>query len=434
METTARDAPNTNHGYGSLWELRRIRNQPIAFLQQLATSGDLSPFAFRGQRGLLVNDPRVIEQVLVAAQQKFVKPPALQRATRLLGQGLLTAPGPLHTARRRLAQPAFHRRRIEGYGDAMVARAVARAEGWRAGQPIDISVEMSELTLSIVGDTLFSGDLMPYATELRRIVARASDSFDPLVALVAPMRRLRPERDRLDAIVNELISQRLQAPGERDDVLDMLIAGSADSTREQLHDDALTLLLAGFDTISNALTWTWTFLADHPAVDEAMGHEVARVIGNRRPTAADLGALANVKAAFAESLRLRPPAWILARLAVETLELETGEIAAGTLVLMSPYLMHRDPRFFSDPLTFQPARWLDAGSSTARPRFSYFPFGGGKRSCIGESFALMEAALVLATISQRWRLRAVSGQSDVDARITLRPSGPVVMVPEPRVP
>ncbi len=410
-----------------------MRSRPLDYLAELASSGDMVDFSIRGQPAVLVNDPLVIERVLVTEQPKFVKPPALQRATRLLGQGLLTAPEPLHQGRRSLVQPGFHRQRLNGYESIMIARAASLRDTWQSGGHVDISVEMSDLALSIVGETLFTADLTAHAATLRDIVARAIDVFDPIVTLVAPMRRLRPARQRLDAIVDDLIAQRLNAEGEPQDLLHMLLAAEPADTSEQLHDDVLTLLLAGFDTISNALTWTWMFLADHPDVDEALGEEIVRVLGPRAPTVADLSMLLYAKSVFAESLRLRPPAWVIARLAAEPLHLATHEIPAGTLVLMSPYVTQRDPRFFPDPLAFRPARWLAASETIPRHRFSYFPFGAGRRSCIGEGFALMEGVLVLATLAPRWRLRTIGRPTDVDARITLRPRGPVLMMADARV-
>jgi cytochrome P450 len=421
--------------YASVWGLRSIRRSPIGFLQHLASSGDVVDFSFRDQRAFLINDPRIIERILVTEQRRFMKPPALQRASRLLGQGLLTAADPLHTARRRLAQPAFHRHRIQEYGEVMSRRAAHMRDTWFEGTALDVHQALSTLTLSIVGDTLFSTDLTPFADTLRSVVARAIESFDPLVALVAPMRRLKPERERLGAVVDELIARRLSESGAgAGDLLDLLLAADPDGSSQQLHDDVSTVLLAGFDTISNALTWTWMFLADHPEIDAALGRELDTVLGGRLPGAADLPALPFARAVFNESLRLRPPAWILARLAIEPLALDQGEIPAGALVLMSPYLMHRDPRFFADSLSFTPARWLGEAAGS-RPAFSFFPFGGGRRACIGESFALMEGVLVMATVGQQWQLRfpaAPDSRADVDPRITLRPRGPALMVPERR--
>jgi cytochrome P450 len=417
----------------SVWELRRLRRAPIAYLQELATGGDVVAFSLGGRPAFLLNHPLLIEDVLLTHSHKFEKSPALHRARRLLGNGLLTAENPLHGARRRLIQPAFHRHRMGGYGDAMVAHAARIRDRWHDGRAVDIGDEMSRLTLGIVGTTLFGADLEAHAPELRRIVANAIASFDPLVALVAPRRRVRLERERLEAIVGNLVDRHLQTDGSVDNLLSLLLAAREDkeSPSAQLYDDAMTLLLAGFDTIANALTWTWTLLAAHPSHDETLHREVVSVTGSRLPTAADLPAFTYTRSVLAESLRLMPPAWVIARRALETHRVDSTDIPVGSLVLMSPYLVHRDPRFFAEPLTFNPGRWVD-GHPGNRPKLAYFPFGAGSRSCIGEAFAWMEGVLVLAALAQRWRLRLHSGAGELDPRITLRPRAGVLMVPETR--
>jgi len=417
----------------ALWELRRLRRDPFDYLRRLASTGDVASFMLRNQPGFLVNRPDLIEEVLVASPARFIKAPALQRATRLLGRGLLTAEGPGHAARRRVIQPIFHRQRMDGYADTMVCRAHALADTWREGRPVDISEQMSNLTLSIVGDTLFSADLTPYGPELRKIVADAVTSLDPLVSLVAPRRRLRPARRRLEEIVDALIADHERTSDRESDLLDLLIDASPDSTPEQLHDDAITMLLAGFDTITNALTWTWVFLDEHPEVARTLGDELDRVLGRRLPGIRDMPSLVYTRAVLAESLRVRPPAWIIARQTVESVEVGGVRMPTGSLVLVSPYLMHRDERYFASPATFDPSRWMN-DEAASRPKLAYLPFGAGRRSCVGESFAWMEGVLVLATIAARWRVSlAPHASAEIDPRITLRPRGPVLMVPTARV-
>ena len=418
--------------YQSLWEMRRTRRNPVAFLQRMATRGDCVSFTVREQRVVLVSDPALIEDVLVVSHRKFLKAPGLTRATRLLGQGVLTAEGPLHTERRRLLQPAFHRERLAAYAGSMVEHAATRREGWPEGTPFDIFREMNALTLAIVGATLFTTDLSRFEVELRKLVAAVVVGLDPIVTLVAPMRRLAPARRRLLAIVETLILERLASSNVPGDLLDQLLAvRDTDASPDQLGDDALTLLLAGHDTISNALTWTWVLLAAHPQVDEQLATELRDVLGDRLPTLADVPRLVYTRAVLSESLRLRPPAWIIGRRAVEAHRLGTMDVAADTLVLMSPYVVHRDARFFDSPDEFMPARWLDP-SARPRPKLSYFPFGAGRRACIGESFAWLEGVLVLATLAQRWRF-AATHEVEAEPRITLRPRGPVMMTASRRV-
>jgi cytochrome P450 len=416
----------------SLWELRRLRRDPFAFLHRLAAEGDVASFRLRNQRCFLVNHPDLIEVVLVSSAARFIKAPALQRATRLLGRGLLTSEAPVHAQRRRVIQPVFHRQRMDGYADAMARRAAAMSDSWRHEQVLDVSEQMSNLTLAIVGETLFSADLTDYGAELRKIVAEAVTSLDPLVSLVAPRRRLRPARARLEAIVDTLIADHETRVDRPPDLLDLLIEAAPDSTPAQLHDDAITMLLAGFDTITNALTWTWAFLSQHPAAEAELAAELDRELEGRHPGLADMPRLVYTRAVLAESLRVRPPAWILARQAIEDTVVGGVRMPAGALVLISSYLVHRDPRFFPSPLAFDPSRWLGEAERD-RPKLAYLPFGAGKRSCVGESFAWMEGVLVLATLAQRWRLRlAGSALADVDPRITLRPRGPVLMIPQAR--
>jgi cytochrome P450 len=417
--------------YRSLLALRRASRDPIGFLQALARGGDAVRFSLAGQPAILLGHPDAIEDVLLTQGARFAKPPALQRASRLLGQGLLTADAVRHTARRRAMAPGFHRARMAGYADVVAAHASRRAAAWRAGDVIDAVDEMASLTLAIAGEALFSADLAPIAAEVRGLLATAIGALDPLVALVAPQRRLRPARARLDAIVDAMIARRLGDPDPPDDLLGLLLAADGpDATPEQLHDDAITMLLASHDTIANALAWTWGWLASEPAAADALRAEVAVVLGAGPAavpaTAADLPRLPYTRAVLAESLRLRPPAWILARRALDDYQGPGGRIAADTLVVMSPYLVHRDARFFPEPLRFDPGRWLGPAIA-ARPRLAYFPFGAGRRSCIGEGFAWVEGVLLLATLAQRWRLESVGGPVTFDARITLRPRGPMPM-------
>jgi cytochrome P450 len=234
------------------------------------------------------------------------------------------------------------------------------------------------------------------------------------------------------AVVEAIVEPRIESGEVREDLLDMLIAAATpESTRAQLYDDVLTILLAGHDTIANALTWTWMFLAQHPEVDRRLAEEAATVAGDRPLTVEDIPRLVFTRAVLSESLRLRPPAWLLARRALESHDFGEGPVPSGALVLMCAYLVHRDPRFFPDPLAFRPDRWLD-GSNVGRPKLAFFPFGAGRRSCIGESFAWMEGVIVLATLARRWRMQFVDGPREMDLRITMRPQGPMFMAPAPR--
>jgi len=256
--------------------------------------------------------------------------------------------------------------------------------------------------------------------------------LDPLVALVAPLRRVNPARRRLLEVVAELVESRVRDGVVGEDLLGMLIlARNETSTTEQLLDDTLTILLAGHDTISTALTWTWLLLDRHPEAAHRLSEEAAGVESETPFTFDDVQKLPYAGAVLSESLRLRPPAWILARRALETHDMLGTTIPEGALVLISPYLVHRDARFFRDPLAFRPERWL-GDEMQDRPKMAFIPFGAGRRSCVGEAFAWMEGKIILTTVARQWRLDLTSAPAATDLRITMRPFGPVMMTPSAR--
>ncbi|MCC7418098.1 MAG: cytochrome P450 [Acidobacteria bacterium] len=416
---------------------RRPIADPIRFLETLARQGDIAPFRIGRRQAFLVSHPADIEDVLVTHAGAFARGPALERAEHLLGTGLLTAEGTLHRSRRRLMAPAFHRARIERLVGSIVRCAVAERDRWRAGTPLDVADRMGALALRIAGLSLFGEDPAPWAAEVRGAFAAATASADPLISLLAPLRRVHPERRRLDAVVDGLIARRQAVrggPGERpDDLLALLLeADVGESPSRQLRDDVLTMLLAAHDTIANALTWTWSQLAGHPHADRRLADELAAVLGDRLPAASDLPHLPFTRGVLAEALRICPPAWVLVRAARRPHRLGSIRIPAGSLVVMSPHVVHRDPRFFDEPLAFEPGRWMPNARVPARPKLAYFPFGAGPRACIGESFAWMEGVLVLATCAQRWRMTAMQPPAASAVRITQRPCGPVMMMPAPR--
>lgn len=414
----------------SLWALRRREDDPLAFLQQLAQSPDkVIPFQFGKHLAFLLNHPTTIEDVLLTHHDRFVKGRGFDRVKRLLGEGLLTADGPLHVARRHVVQPAFYRQRIEAYAPLIVGHAARSRERWQHGITLDIAREMRRLTLSIAGETLFGTDLADVAADIDTAVASAIPPVDGLVSLVASRRRVQTARRRLDTIVDDVVERRRRSGSVRDDLLSLLLeARGADdeASARQLRDDAVTFMLAGHDTIAHALTWTWTLLAANPEVEARLHAEVADVLGTRLASAQDVPRLAYTRSVLAEALRLFPPAWVIVRRAAESHRCGDRQIPRGSFVVASPFVTHRDARFFPDPLTFSPERWL---SPDQRPRLAYFPFGAGPRSCIGEGFAWMEGTLVLATLAGRWQLRSEGRAVEPSPRITLRPRGPVPMVP-----
>ena len=419
-----------------MWSARKGADDPLAFLQSLAAVGkDVVPFALGRRTALLLNHPTLVENVLVRDAADFVKGRGYQRAARLMGNGLLTASGPQHTERRRLTQAAFHVRHMPAYAAVVVRHATSLRDRWRQEAPIDVAEQMRELALGIAGEALFGVDLACKAHALRRAVAEALPAMDGLLAVVAGPRHTSEGARELRAIVSEITETRRQSRANRDDLLDLMMAASDprdENAMQQLRDDALTFLLAGHDTVAHALTWTWTLLAEHVDVETGLSEELSVVLNGRPPTAADLPRLIFSRAVFAEAMRLFPPAWVIVRRASVPYRLGAIEAPAGAIVVASPFVMHRDPRFFRQPLLFDPMRWV-RGDQDERPRLAYFPFGAGPRSCVGEGFAWMEGTLVLATLAQRWRLARADDSPRVPVpKITLRVQAPVLLRPEPR--
>jgi len=401
--------------------LRRFRRDPLAFLEGAAAGGPVAEFMLGPQRVFLLSDPAGIEDVLVTHAAQFAKGRALERAKRTLGEGLLTSEGQVHLRQRRLMQPAFHKPRIAAYTEAMARTAVAARERWTAGTPLDLSGEMNRLTLTIVADTLFGAEVGSDSETARvqQAITDVMEMFDLvmlpfaewLVRLPLPrMRRYRAAQQALDQLIYGIIARRRAAGADRGDLLSMLLhaqdsEGTGGMTDRQLRDEVITLFLAGHETTANALTWLWVMVARHPDVEARLHAELdAVLVGGRAPVADDVPRLPYTRAVVAETLRLYPPAWTMGRRVLQPYRWGGHDIPAGTLILMSQWIVHRDPRWWPDPLRFDPARWLGEGQSAgARPRFAYFPFGGGNRVCIGESFAWSEAIVVVAATAQRWR-------------------------------
>lgn len=422
-------------------QILAMRRDPAGFLLRLANEyGPIVHLRPGGQTLFLLNDPEYIKDVLVTHQRNFVKSRALDRAKRLLGESLLTSNGEFHQRQRRLVQPAFHRQRVAGYGAVMVEYALRMRERWQDGATLDIAHEMMQLTLAIVGKTLFDADVEGEADELGAALTDVVNLFDlvslPFADLLERLplpatRRFQRAKARLDATIYRLIDERRQQREDRGDLLSMLLlaqdedADGAQMNDTQVRDEALTLFLAGHETTANALTWTWYLLAEHPEIAARLHAELDNVLqsdsGPRPPTVDDLTRLSYTRMVFSEALRLYPPAWIIGRRALHEYEVGDYVIPANAIVLMSQYVMHHNPRYYAEPFRFDPERWTPQAQQE-RPRFAYFPFGGGARLCIGESFAWMEGVLLLATIAQQWRMRLAADQVvALQPRITLRP-------------
>lgn len=417
--------------------LLAYRKGPLPFFQNLAAQyGDISYFRLGPQEAFFLNHPDYIKDVLVTNHPRFHKGLALQRAKRLLGEGLLTSEDEVHRRQRRLAQPAFHRSRIASYASVMTAYGLQTSARWRDGDTLDMSAEMMQLTLGIVGKTLFDADVVSDAQEVGEAMTVVMDLFNtitiPFFELLQKLplpqlRRFDTARARLDAIIFRLIEQRRLAGEDRGDLLSMLLLAQdtevdgGGMTDEQLRDELMTIFLAGHETTANALTWTWYLLSQNPEAEARLHEEIDRVLAGRLPDFDDVAKLKYTEMVLAESMRLYPPAWALGRLAIEDFEIGGYVVPRKSLVLMSQYVMHRDPRYFAEPLKFDPERWTPEARES-RPQFSYFPFGGGPRRCIGEGFAWMEGILLIATIAREWQMRLVPNHPVVlKPVITLRP-------------
>jgi cytochrome P450 len=318
-------------------------------------------------------------------------------------------------------------------------------DSWKAGEQRDIAIDMMHLTLNIVAQTLFATDLRDEVHELADAINRIMGLYNFLVMLPAAewLVHVRPPglaafvraRKRIDAVVYRMIEAHRREHRDRGSLLDMMLAASPDrseSSERSLRDQVITIFLAGYETVANALSWTWYLLSQNPDCERRMHTEIDRELQGRTPAYEDIPRLRYVEMVLAESMRLYPPAWAMGRYARSDFQLGDYFLPAKTTVLISQFITHRDPRFFPDPLRFDPERFTTEGKAR-RAKFTYFPFGAGFRQCIGESFAWMEGVLVLATLAQRWRLRLVPGHRvEPQPLITLRPKFGMQMVVEER--
>lgn len=422
---------------------------PILLFQHLvATYGRVAHYRLLGSDIVFVNEPEFIREILVNQPQNFIKERTQRRMKILLGEGLITSDGDIHKRQRRIAAPAFHRQRIQAYGAIMVDRAATMRGQWKPGSEIDIAAEMMQLTLQVVARTLFDTEVTEDVRQINDEVNVIMALYNFLVALpraeillhlpLPGLMRFRKAKSHLDAVVDRMIEEHRQQGVDRGDLLSMLLASRDEESDHsgmsdvQLRDEVLTIFLAGYETVANALAWTWLLLGQNPDAEARFHAELDAVLGGRLPTLEDLPQLRYTEMVFAESMRLYPPAWAMGRQSIHDVELGPYRFPRGTYFFFSQYIMHRSPEHFPDPLRFDPERFTTE-QKMARQKFTYFPFGGGGRQCIGEAFAWMEGILILATLGQQWKLNLVPGQHiEVQPRITLRPRSQIRVVPERR--
>ncbi len=445
MSDARKALPPGPGAFGGLEFLRAAAaGQLLAFLTDLARRyGDVTSFSLGPQRIVFVNDPALVEEILVSRQHVFVRDTGAQLLRELVGEGLLTTDDPEHLERRRIMQPAFHRARVAHYGDIVVDETERIARTWQPAARIDVGAEMARLTLAAVGAALFGTNLREGAAEIASVLASVTDRGGALAGVLAfagplfgPLRAVFPnrasllfprERARLEAIVAPLVA-RERAAGNGDDLLGLMLAARDEGGRglddAAIRNEICMLVLAGHETTANALTWTFALLAQHRDVEAKLHAEIDAVCGARSPSVDDLARLPYVAHVFDEALRLYPPAPAFARRPTSEIELGGYRISRGASVFMSPFVTQRDARYFANPSAFVPERW----ANPTQPKFAFFPFGGGSKRCIGEPFARMEALLAVATIARRFSLQRTDDRPlEIAARGLLKPARDVIL-------
>ncbi len=423
--------PPTLKGNLLLGVMPQFNQDTLGFIERCRDHGDIVRMRFLYLTVYFLYHPDHIESVLSTNAKNFIKSRSLRSPffQRLVGKGLLTSDGELWRRQRRLAQPAFHRQRISAYGDVMVEYADRMVAGWQAGQVRDIHRDMMRLTLEIVVKTLFNTDVSgPDADRVGRVLSEMVKPFASQATLrwildnrlpTPTNRRFHKLVSEIDDIIYRIIAERRASGSDEGDLLSMLLSAhdedGSQMTDRQLRDEVITLFLAGHETTALTLSFSWYLLAENPAAEQKFHDELDEVLGGRLPTLADMGRLKYTELIAKESMRLYPPAYGVGREVIDDFELGGYRIPGKANLFMFPWALQRDSRFFNNPEAFQPERWTEAFSASL-PKYAYFPFGGGPRICIGNSFAMMEIVLLLATIGQRFKF-------------SLLPDHPVTLLP-----
>ena len=444
---------------------------PLQFFEDLQTGSEpIARMRIAGTKVFYLREPDLIREMLVTLVPNFHKSRGLERAKALLGEGLLTSEGELHRRQRKLIQPVFHHGNLKDIAVIMRERARQRAESWGAEQTLNLNQEMHALTLTIVGEALFGTEVGERTGRVSQLMETVMETFFLFMSPLAPffeffghpkLKRAAKARRELSAIVRTMIDERRKTDQTRKDLLTLLFAAQDAETGlgmsdEQLRDEVMTLFLAGHETTANALAWTIYLLTQHPDIAQRLAAEMRPVgmrsrlreptsamemdkgpssVGQARASAPDdleseLGIRDDdlLSRVIRESLRLYPPVWAIGRRATQGLRIGGTEVPKGAIVLACQWALHRSDEYFSNPIQFDPDRWM-SDDQRALPKYAFFPFGGGPRSCIGEGFAWMELRIVLTEILRRWRFEIVPDQTvKPKASITLRPERPIQVI------
>ncbi|MDF2964209.1 MAG: cytochrome [Paenibacillus sp.] len=429
--------------------LLAFRKNPLDFLVKTQQEfGDIVHLRFGPVRHLyLISDPELIKEVLLTKQKSFQKARGLQTAKAVVGEGVLTSEGEAHLRQRRLMQPSFRKDRVTRYADAMVQLTEDLLTTWQDGQERSITDDMMELTLNIITRTMFGTSLkgglhdIGHAVDvgMKYVSNKASSIFNLPESLPTKSNlEFKQAAKTLDEVIYSIIEERRNNRnnnGPSDDLLSMLLAAKDEEdgtgmTDQQVRDEVMTIFLAGHETTANTLSWTWYLLSQHPEAEQKLWQELDRVLGGKKPGIEDLEKLDYLQQVIWESMRLFPAVWAVNREVTEEVEIGGHLFKPGDTLMMSQFIMHRNPKYYDHPEQFIPDRFAGGDLLKRIPQFAYFPFGGGPRVCIGNNFALMEASLILAVIGSRYKLSLVPNHPEVEPEplVTLRPKSGLRMV------
>jgi cytochrome P450 len=448
--TTKQEYPPGPKGLPVIGVAPQVLKDPLGFFESLFRQyGDTTYFRIGGKEFYIFGHPDHVQYVLQKNHRNYRKGPNYKKLKPVLGDGLVTSDGELWLRQRRLIQPAFHHKRLAELASVMIKAAESMLDRWqhfaKQGSPLDIADEFMRVTLDIVSRALFSTDTSGFADRISQnlpiILERTNERFFETVNLswlpTSRNRRYQKALLELDAVVYEVIEKRRHSPERNDDLLTMLLEATDEETGErmtdrQLRDEVMTLYLAGHETTANALSWCTYLLAQNPHIVQKLQTEVDQVLQSRTPANEDLPFLRYTRMVIDETLRIYPSVWSFARTPLAVDEVDGYRIEPGVNVVLVPYITHQHPDFWDHPEKFDPERFSSERSAVRHP-FAYFPFGGGPRLCIGNNFALMEATLILAMITQRFHLDLVANQTvDPQPVVTLRPRYGIQMLAHQR--